>query len=50
MKWEKFIQTDFVLVYFDKDWSNVLQLNQQDVNLSIESFLNNMNSIMNMHH
>ena len=33
--WSKFIQTDFVLDYFDKDWSNVLQLNQQDVNLSI---------------
>ena len=31
----KFIQTDFVLDYFDKDWSDVLQLDQQDVNLSI---------------
>ena len=32
--WSKFIQTDFVLD-FDKDWSDVLQLDQQDVNLSI---------------
>ena len=45
----KYIQTDFVLDYFDKDGSNVLQLDQQDVNLSIESFLNNMNSILDQH-
>ena len=47
--WSKFIQTDFALDYFDKDWSNVLQLDQQDGNLSIESFLNNMNSILDEH-
>ena len=47
--WSKFIQTDFVLDYFDKNWSNVFQLEQQDVNLSIESFLNNMNSILDEH-
>ena len=47
--WSKVIQTDFVLDCFDKDWSNVLQLEQQDVNLSIESFLNNMNSILDEH-
>ena len=44
--WSKFIQTGFVLDYFGKDWSNVLELDQQDVNLSIQSFLNNMNSIL----
>ena len=47
--WSKFIQTDFLLDYFDKDWSDVLQLDQQDVNLSIESFLDNMNSILDEH-
>ena len=47
--WSKFIQTDFVLDYFDKDWSNVLQLDQQDVNLSIESFSNKINSILDEH-
>ena len=47
--WSKFIQTDFVLDCFDKDWSNVLQLDQQDINLSIESVLNNMNSILDEH-
>ena len=45
----KFIQTDFVLGHFDKDWSDVLQFDQQDVNLSIESFLDNMNSILDEH-
>ena len=44
-----FKQTLYTLDYFDKDWSNVLQLDQQDVNLSIEFFLNNMNSILDEH-
>ena len=30
--WSKFIQTVFILDYFDKDWSYVLQLDQQDIN------------------
>ena len=47
--WSKFFQKDFELDHFDKNWSNVLQLDQQDVNLSIESFLNNMNSILDKH-
>ena len=47
----KFVHQNFVLYCFDKDWSNVLQLDQQDVNLSINSFLGNMNSILvNMKH
>ena len=44
--WSKFVQQNFVLDYFDKDWSDVCQLDQQDMNLSINSFLNNMNSIL----
>ena len=47
--WSKFFQKDFELDHFDKNWSNILQLDQQDVNLSIESFLNNMNSILDKH-
>ena len=45
----KFIQADFVLHYFDKDQSDVFQLDEQDVNLSTESFLDNMNSILDEH-
>ena len=47
--WSKFIQHDFIHDYFDKDWSDVLQLDQQDVNLSIEPLLGNMNSILDEH-
>ena len=47
--WSAFIQTDFILDYFDDDWSDVLQLDQQDVNLCIEPFLDNMNSILDEH-
>ena len=47
--WSKFVQQNFVLDYFDKDWADVLQLNQQDVNLSINSFLDKMNSILDEH-
>ena len=35
---QNFIQIDFVLDYFDKDWPNALKLDQQDVNLSIVCF------------
>ena len=35
-----------MLDYFDKNWSDVFQLDQQNMDLSIESFLNNMNSIL----
>ena len=47
--WSKFVQQNFVLHYFDKDWSDVFQLDQQIVNLSINSFLDNMNSILDEH-
>ena len=47
--WSKFVQQNSVLDYFDKDWADVLQLNQQDVNLSINSFLDKMNLILDEH-
>ena len=47
--WSKFVQQNFVLDYFDKDWPDVLQLDQQDVNLFINSLLDNMNSIRDEH-
>ena len=45
----KFNQENFVLDYFDKDWADLLQIDQQNVNLSLNSFLNNMNSILDVH-
>ena len=47
--WSKFVQQNFCLDYFDKDWSDLLQLDQQDVNLAINSLLDNMNSILDEH-
>ena len=47
--WSKFVQENFVLDYFDKDRSDVLQHVQQDVNLFINSFLDDMNSILDGH-
>ena len=44
--WSKFNKENFILDYFDKNWSDILQLDQQNVDLSLESLLNNMNSIL----
>ena len=38
-----------MLGYFDKDWADVLQLDQQNVNLSLDSFLNNIKDILDVH-
>ena len=46
--WSKFKQ-NFILDYFDKDWADLLQIDQQNVNLSLDSFLNNINSISDVH-
>ena len=47
--WSKFKQENLILDYFDKDWMDLLQIDQQNVNLSVESFLNNINSILDVH-
>ena len=44
--WSKFNKENFILDYFEKNWSDILQLDLQNVDLSIESFLNNINSIL----
>ena len=45
----KFNQENFILDYFDKIWADLLHIDQQNVNLSMDSFLNNMNSILDAH-
>ena len=47
--WSKFKQENFILDYFDNDWADVLQIDQQNVNLSLDSFLHNINSILDVH-
>ena len=34
--------------YYERDWADLLQIDQQNVNLSMDSFLNNMNSILDV--
>ena len=41
-----FNQENFILDYFDKDWADLLRIDQQNVSLSMDSFLNNINSIL----
>ena len=45
--WSKFNQENFILGYFDKDWADLLQIGQQNVNLSMDYFLKNMNTFLN---
>ena len=45
--WSKFDQENFILDYFDIDWSNPLNQNEKNVDLSTNNFLNAMNSLLN---
>ena len=45
--WSKFDQESFILDYFDIDWSNVLSLNEKNVDITTNNFLNAMNSLLN---
>lgn len=47
--WSTLNQDDFILDYFDKSWPELLRIDQQNVNLTMEFFLNKMNSIMDIH-
>ena len=44
--WSKFDQENFILDYFDIDWSNLLNLNEENVDLSTNNFVNAMNSLL----
>ena len=47
--WKNFNQAEFVMDYFDKDWSNILNLKNSYVNVSTEDFANNMNDFLDKH-
>ena len=47
--WSRFKQKNFILDHFDKDWADLLQIDQHNVNLSMNSSLNNMNPILDTH-
>ena len=45
----KFKQENFILDYFDEDLVDLLQLDQQNVNLSMDIFLNKMDPMLDTH-
>ena len=47
--WSKFNKENFILDYFDKNWSEILQLDQHNVNLSMGSYLDHMNAILDIY-
>ena len=47
--WSKCNKENFILDYFDKNWSEILQLDQHNVNLSMDSYLDHMNAILDIH-
>ena len=47
--WKNFNQADFVMDYFDKDWSNILNLKDGNVNVSMENVVNDMNDLLDKH-
>ena len=44
-----FNQAEFIMDYFDKDWSNILNLKRANVNVSMENFVYNMNDLLDKH-
>ena len=44
--WKNFNQAEFLIDYFDKDWSNILNLKHGNVNVSMKKFVNNMNDLL----
>ena len=47
--WKNFNQAEFIMDYFHKDWSNILNLKRGNVNMSMENFVNNMNDLLDKH-
>ena len=46
--WSKFNKENFILNYFDKNWSEILHLDQHNVNLSMDSHFDHMNVILDI--
>ena len=47
--WSKFNNENFILDYFNKTWSEILQLDQHNADLSMDSYLDHMNAILDIH-
>ena len=47
---KNFNREEFLLDYLDVDWNTVIDTTQNNVNYSINNFLTNFNSILDVHH
>ena len=47
--WSKFNNKNLILDYFNKTWSEILQLDQHNADLSMDSYLDHMNAILDIH-
>ena len=47
--WSKFNNENFILDYFNKTWSEIFQLDQHNADLSMDSYLDHMNAILDIH-
>ena len=43
---KNFDRLNFILDYFDIDWDAILQANKDDVNLSMQIFMNKVNGLL----
>ena len=44
--WSKFNEEGFILDYFEKDWDSILNLSRNDIDLSLNNFLININELL----
>ena len=47
--WSNFNQENFVLDYFSVNWKNVINLQKNDVNLSLQNFFDSVNDLLKIH-
>ena len=47
--WSDFNQQNFILDYFSVNWKNVINLEKNDVNHSLQSFFDSVNDLLKMH-
>ena len=47
--WGNFNQKNFILDYFSVNWKNILNLEQNDINHSLQSFFDSMNDLFKIH-
>ena len=47
--WEKFNNQSFLQDFEKINWNQVLQLNQNNVNITLENYLNTVNTLINFH-